>query len=96
MELLHSLYCGKVAPAHDFGENTTPEYETAARQLSEIVSQLRAKGIAEELLLQLEAAESRIVALELERMFRYAISFGAKLQAELSRFSNNPTYSLRG
>lgn len=87
MDLLHCIYCGKAAPVHDFGENTTLEYEAAAKQLSEIVSQLRAQGIAEELLLKLETAESRIVALELERMFHYAASFGAKLQAELSRFS---------
>lgn len=83
MELLNRIFGGKEAPMHDFGSNESPEYEAAQRKLSECISKLKLNGISETLIFQLEAAENRIVALEIERMFCYAVAYGAKLQREL-------------
>ena len=40
-------------------------------------------GVPEELISALDKAENEILALEEERMFRFAIRYGAELQREL-------------
>ena len=83
MDMLQNLYQGKCIPASEHGGNPSCEYESAVEKLYKIVENLRQYGVPEELISDLEKAENEILALEEERMFRFAIRYGAKLQREL-------------
>ena len=66
-----------------FGENTSKEYRKAIRQLDEVFVELRKLWAPDDLLYRLDAAESWIAALEVNRMFSFAADFGAILQRKL-------------
>jgi len=66
-----------------FGENTSKEYRKAIRQLDEVFVELRKLWAPDDLLYRLDAAESWIAALEVNRMFFFAADFGAILQRKL-------------
>ena len=83
MDMLEKLYQGKCLPASEHGGNSSCEYEAAVEKLCKIVENLRQYGVPEELISALEKAENEILALEEERMFRFAIRYGAKLPREL-------------
>ena len=83
MDMLQKLYRGKCIPPSEHGGNLSCEYEAAVEKLCKIVENLRQYGVPEELLSALEKAENEILALEEERMFQFAIRYGAKLQREL-------------
>ena len=83
MDMLEKLHQGKCVPASEHGGNASCEYEAAVKKLCKIVENLRQYGVPEELISALEKAENEILALEEERMFRFAIRYGAKLQREL-------------
>lgn len=80
MDMLQQLYCGRCIPASELGNNTSPEYDVALRHLGDIVDKLRQYGVPDDLLEDLDRAENALMALEEERMFRFAIIYGAKLQ----------------
>lgn len=52
-------------------------------KLCKIVETLRQYGVPEELIFALDKAKNAILALEDERMFRFAIRYRAELQREL-------------
>lgn len=52
-------------------------------KLCKIAENLRQYGVPEELISALDKAENEILALEEERMFSFAILYGAELQREL-------------
>lgn len=52
-------------------------------KLCKTVENLRQYGVPEDLISALDKAENEILALEEERMFRFAIRYGAELQREL-------------
>jgi len=83
MDMLQKLYQGKCIPASEHGGNLSCEYKAAVEKLCEIVENLRQYGVPDDLIAELEKAENSILALEEERMFQFAIRYGAKLQREL-------------
>ena len=66
-----------------FGENISKEYREAILQLDEVIVELRKLRVPDDLLYRLDAAENRIAALEVNRMFFFAADFGARLQRKL-------------
>lgn len=51
--------------------------------MDEVIVELRKLGAPDDLLYRLDAAENRIAALEVNRMFFFAADFGAILQRKL-------------
>ena len=83
MSILTNVFYGTHNPMDQFGTNTTPEYEKLFKELSVLQSQLREMGVPDKLIGKLESTENAIMALEMERMFRFAVAYGAHLQREL-------------
>ena len=79
MSILTNVFYGTHNPMDQFGNNTTPEYEKLFKELSVLQSQLREMGVPDKLI----STENAIMALEMERMFRFAVAYGAHLQREL-------------
>lgn len=77
------LFQGKCIPVSEHGGNSSCEYEVAVEKLCKIAENLRQYGVPEELISALDKAENEILALEEERMFRFAIRYRAELQREL-------------
>lgn len=89
MNILQKLFQGKCIPVSEHGGNSSCEYEVAVEKLCKIAENLRQYGVPEELISALDKAENEILALEEERMFRFAIRYRAELQRELMRFSSS-------
>lgn len=85
MNILQKLFQGKCIPVSEHGGNSSCEYEVAVEKLCKIAETLRQYGVPEELISALDKAENEILALEEERMFRFAIRYRAELQRELMR-----------
>lgn len=85
MNILQKLFLGKCIPVSEHGGNSSCEYEVAVEKLCKIAENLRQYGVPEELISALDKAENEILALEEERMFRFAIRYRAELQRELMR-----------
>lgn len=83
MSILTNIFYGTHNPMDQFGNNTTPEYEKLFKELSVLQSQLREMGVPDKLIGKLESTENGIMALEMDRMFRFAVAYGAHLQQEL-------------
>lgn len=83
MNILQKLFQGKCIPISEHGGNSSCEYEAAMEKLCKIVETLRQYGVPEELIFALDKAKNAILALEDERMFRFAIRYRAELQREL-------------
>ena len=83
MSILTNVFYGTHNPMDQFGNNTTPEYEKLFKELSVLQSQLREMGVPDKLIGKLESTENAIMALEMERMSRFAVAYGAHLQQEL-------------
>lgn len=83
MNILQKLFQGKCIPVSEHGGNSSCEYEVAVEKLCKIAENLRQYGVPEELISALDKAENEILALEEERVFRFAILYGAELQREL-------------
>lgn len=83
MDILQQLYRGRCIPASELGSNTSTEYDMALKHLKDIVDKLRQYGVPDDLLEDLDRAENALMALEEERMFRFAMTYGAKLQRAL-------------
>ena len=77
MSILTNVFYGTHNPMDQFGNNTTPEYEKLFKELSVLQSQLREMGVPDKLIGKLESTENAIMALEMERMFRFAVAYGA-------------------
>lgn len=85
MNILQKLFQGKCIPVSEHGGNSSCEYEVAVEKLCKIAENLRQYGVPEDLISALDKAENEILALEEERMFRFAIRYRAELQRELMR-----------
>lgn len=83
MNILQKLFQGKCIPVSEHGGNSSCEYEEAVEKLCKIAETLRQYGVPEELISALDKAENEILALEEERMFRFAIRYRVELQREL-------------
>ena len=83
MSILTNVFYGTRNPVDQFGNNTSPEYEKLFKELSMLQSQLREMGVPDKLIGKLESTENAIMALEMERMFQFAVAYGAHLQREL-------------
>lgn len=83
MNILQKLFQGKCIPVSEHGGNSYCEYEVAVEKLRKIAENLRQYDVPEELISALDKAENEILALEEERMFRFAIRYRAELQREL-------------
>lgn len=82
--MLNDIFAGKKVPMDIFYPNEVPEYVEAMETLSGILSELKALGIPDEVILRLDAAQNHVKAVETELMFCHAVRFGAQLQRELS------------
>ena len=83
MNILQKLFQGKCIPVSEHGGNSSCEYEVAVEKLCKIAETLRQYDVPEELISALDKEENEILALEEERMFRFAIRYRAELQREL-------------
>lgn len=81
--MLQQLYRGKCIPTTEHGGNLSSEYSKALQNYKDIIARIRSYGVPEEVLQALDKAENELMALEEERMFCFAIRYGAKLQRNL-------------
>lgn len=83
MSILKNIFYGISNPSDLLGYNTSSEYEQLYQELHALQKQLRGFGVSGELIEKLENKENAIMALEMERMFLFAVEYGAHLQREL-------------
>ena len=83
MDILQQLFRGKCIPASELGGNTSQEYNEALERHKEIVEKMRSCGVPDELIQALDKAENELLALEEERIFCFAMKYGAKIQRSL-------------
>ena len=80
MDMLQKLYQGKYVPTSELGRNASRQYSEALEKYQEIIGKVKSYGVPDELMQALDKVENELFALEEERIFCFAMKYGADLQ----------------
>lgn len=86
MNVLHDLWCGRIAPQTD-SRPSTPEFDRLTQRVLQHRSELRAALTEEgrQLFEALDAEQAELIALAEESIFSYALKLGMRLALEARR-----------